>query len=182
MTTGLLLIDIQNFYFSGGRTELPGSTFAASKAKELLKLFRNRHLPVMHVQHISKHKATALLAKLLRQQDFHESVRPLEGEEIVQKHHINSFRETRLEAVLKKAGIRRLVIAGMMTQMCVDAGVRAASDLGFDCIVVADACAAKPLVWEGENIPDRIVHGVILAALQGSYAKIVNVDEVERVL
>ena len=58
------------------------------------------------------------------------------------KHFPNSFRGTELAGLLRGLGTGRLVLAGMMTHMCVDATARAAFDLGFACTVAADACAA----------------------------------------
>ena len=53
MTTALILIDIQNDYFPGGRMELEGSPEAALQAADLLAFFRTRGLPVFHVRHLS---------------------------------------------------------------------------------------------------------------------------------
>ena len=53
MKTGLILVDIQNDYFPGGAMELVGIRQAATKAKELLSLFRENRWPTFHIQHIS---------------------------------------------------------------------------------------------------------------------------------
>ena len=53
MTTALLIVDIQNDYFHGGRMELVGSNEAAARAGELLARFRDKRLPVIHMQHVS---------------------------------------------------------------------------------------------------------------------------------
>jgi nicotinamidase-related amidase len=54
---------------------------------------------------------------------------------------LDHFRETPLLEYLKEREIQRLVIVGMMTHMCVEAAIRAADDLGFDTILIHDACA-----------------------------------------
>src|ERR1700694_3327131 len=51
--TGLILVDIQNEYFPGGRMELPGIDRAAANAGDVLALFRDRCWPTVHVQHVS---------------------------------------------------------------------------------------------------------------------------------
>ena len=53
MTRALLLVDIQNDYFPGGAMELPGSPAAGAKAGMLLRAFRQKGHPVVHMQHIS---------------------------------------------------------------------------------------------------------------------------------
>jgi nicotinamidase-related amidase len=51
------------------------------------------------------------------------ALEPLAGEKVFQKHFPNSFRETPLQETARKQDVDRLVIAGAMTQMCVDATV-----------------------------------------------------------
>ena len=94
------------------------------------------------------------------------------------KHFPNSFRETELLDVLRKCGAKRLVIAGMMTHMCIEATTRAACDLGFECVVVSDACAAPAQAFDGVQVSSEHVHAAFLAALFGSYAKIVKATEI----
>jgi nicotinamidase-related amidase len=65
----------------------------------------------------------------------------------------------------------------MMTQMCVDATVRAAFDYGFGCTVLHDACAARQLRFAGETVAASQVHRAFLAALNGLYATVVSARE-----
>ena len=53
MKPGLILVDIQNDYFSGGRMELVGISEAGQKAGELLSIFRENNWPTFHIQHLS---------------------------------------------------------------------------------------------------------------------------------
>jgi nicotinamidase-related amidase len=71
-----------------------------------------------------------------------------------------------------------VVVAGMMTSMCVDATVRAASDLGFGCTVVHDACATLDLEFEGSTVPAASVQGAFIAALGDGYAAVTSADDV----
>lgn len=177
MKTALLLIDIQNDYFPGGRMELEGSTAASLRAGGLLALFRERNLPIIHIQHISTREGASFFLPDTAGVEIHANVSPLPGETVIQKHFPNSFRETELLARLKDAEVNRLVICGMMTHMCVDATVRAAFDHGFDCVAIHDACATRKLVFNGDVIPASQVHGAFLAALSGIYAQICASNE-----
>ena len=49
--TALLLIDIQNDYFPGGKYDLVGMVTAAHNANKILKLFRTQERPIYHVRH-----------------------------------------------------------------------------------------------------------------------------------
>jgi len=95
----------------------------------------------------------------------------------VTKHFPSGFRETTLLENLRAVGAKRLALAGMMTHMCVEATARAAYDLGFECLVAADACATKDLLYDGQKIPSDTVHRAFLAGLQGTYSKVLRVDE-----
>jgi len=177
MKTALLVIDIQNDYFPGGRMELDGSPTASLRAKDLLTLFRERDLPIFHVQHISTGKDASFFLPDTAGVGIHANVSPLPGEAIIQKNFPNSFRNTDLLARLKDAGVKRLVICGMMTHMCVDSTVRAAFDLGFDCVTIHDACATRGLVFNGDQIPPEKVQGAFLAALGAVYARVCSYAE-----
>ena len=96
---------------------------------------------------------------------------------MVLKHQVNSFRETDLKELLDRHGVEEVVICGAMSHMCVDAGTRAASDLGYKCIVVHDACATRDQEFEGKVVPAADVHAAFMAALQFGYAKLVSTEE-----
>ena len=173
----LLLIDIQNDYFPGGKCELCGTDEAAHRAGEALEYFRNKHLPVFHIRHISTNGVTRFFLPGTEGSEIHASVFPREGEQVFIKHAPNSFLQTGLEEELRRAGADQLTVCGMMSHMCIDTGVRAAKSLGFSVTVLEDACAAKDLVWEGAVLPARTVHSVIMASLSGTFAKVMKTQD-----
>ena len=172
MTKALLIIDIQNDYFLGGKMELEGSEPASLRAGELLAAFRKRKLPVIHVQHISLRPTATFFLPDTDGVKIHDHVTPSAGETLIQKHFPNAFRDTTLREHLQQIGIRELVIAGMMTHMCVDASTRAAADLGFTCSLAHDACATRALAFGDTKVPADHVHSSFLAALSGTYAAV----------
>lgn len=182
MTTALLIVDIQNDYFPGGAMELAGADAAAAKASSLLVAFRERGLPVVHVQHLSVRPGATFFLPGTRGADFHESVRPAEGETVFSKHFPNSFRDTGLLEHLRGAGISQLFIAGMMTHMCIDTTTRAAADSGFSCSLAHDACATRALSFNGAQVSAGDVQAAYLAALNGAFAKVLSADELRAAL
>ncbi len=132
MTTALLIIDIQNDYFPGGAMEVVGASAAANQAAKLLAAFRQKARPVIHIQHIATRPGATFFLPGTVGAEIHDSVRPNPGEPIFHKHFPNSFRETPLLKHLRDAKVSRLVIAGMMTHMCIDTTTRA-SLLSFVC-------------------------------------------------
>ena len=178
MNTALLVIDIQNDYFPGGAMELAGSVEAGQRARKLIDAFRRKALPVIHVRHISTYPGATFFLPGTKGVEIHPDVSPREGETIITKHFPNSFRDTPLLAHLRDNKVTRLVVAGMMTHMCIDTTVRAAADFGFACSLAQDACATKSLSFGGVTVPAESVQTAFLAALNGLFAKVQSVDEV----
>jgi nicotinamidase-related amidase len=178
MSRALVIVDIQNDYFPGGRFELVGPEQAAERAARVLAGFRERGEPVFHIQHVWEGEDAAFFEPGTPGVKINDAVRPADGEPVVQKSYPNSFRETDLEQRLRDAEVSDLVVVGMMTSMCVDATVRAATDLGFGCTVVHDACACPDLEFDGQVIPAASVHGAFIAALGDGYADVTAADRV----
>lgn len=177
MNTALIIIDIQNDYFEGGKAELIKPDKASSNAKLLLEKFRNKNLTVVHVQHIANRPNATFFIADTKGAEIHSDVRPTGTEQIIIKHYPNSFRETNLLEFLKFKNITDLVICGMQTQMCVDATTRAAKDFGFNCIVIGDACATKDLEINGFKVKAADVQTAFLSALNYFYSTVMTTEQ-----
>jgi nicotinamidase-related amidase len=166
VNSALLLVDIQNFYFPGDGPGLVNAEEASLKAREALEIFRELSKPVVHVKHLAS-----------RGFEIHPNVSPLTGEKVIIKEEVNSFLNTDLLEYLQGMKITRLVIAGMQTHMCLEAAVRAAHDFGFECIVIADACATRDLTYSGHTVKAEDVHASTLATISGGgYGIITTLD------
>jgi nicotinamidase-related amidase len=163
--SALLLIDIQDFYFPGGRLQLENPEAAGMNAGLILDHFRKIELPVYHVRHNFEPGG-----------DIHQYVKPEAGEPVFSKDQVNAFIDTELLEVLQADSIEQLVICGMQTHMCVEAAVRAGHDLGFTCLLVTDACATRALQYEEHIIPAKNVHYSTIKTLQGSYARVLTTE------
>jgi nicotinamidase-related amidase len=161
----LLIIDIQDFYFPGGKSALVEPEKAAANAALLLADFRKRDLLVVHVRHNAEPGGK-----------INDIVKPLPNEKIISKDAVNSFVGTDLLDFLKTNKIDSLVICGMQTHMCVEAATRAASDYGFKCILVHDACATKDLKFGDKTIKAEDVHYSTLSTLK-NYALVESTSE-----
>jgi nicotinamidase-related amidase len=163
--TALVIIDIQNFYFASGSSELVNPVPASLNAQKLLARFRETKQLVIHVKH-GEGKGAEIQA----------NVAPLTGEKVIVKKEVNSFLNTDLLDFLHKNGVKNLVLCGMQTNMCLEAATRAASDYGFNCTVIHDACAAKNQTFNGITVKAEDVHTAALATLK-AYAKVVSTEE-----
>lgn len=163
--TALLIIDIQNFYFPGDNGPgLVNAEQASLAAKEILQVFRNKKLEVIHVRHQSK-----------KGFEIHKNVEPLPGEKVITKQEVCCFLGTDLHDYLNSLNINRLVIIGMQTQMCLEAAVRAAHDMGYECLVIQDACATRNLKFGGREVKAEDVQTSVLATInEGGYGKVLD--------
>ncbi|MHC1791240.1 cysteine hydrolase family protein [Solidesulfovibrio sp.] len=168
----LVLIDIQNDYFPGGAMPLCQPEAAARQAALALNGFRRAARPVIHIRHEAARPGAAFFLPGTPGADIHPAVAPVPGETVITKAWPNSFRDTPLAGVLAAAGPSRLVVAGMMTHMCVDATVRAGFDLGYAVTVLADACATRDLAFDGRTVAAADVQAAFLAALAAVYAQV----------
>ena len=67
---------------------------------------------------------------------------PKPGEIVVQEHWCSSgFANTDLDLQLKRHGIRKLIVIGLVAHTCIESTVRDAAELGYDVTVVKDATA-----------------------------------------
>lgn len=172
MDTALLLIDIQNDYFPGGAWELSHAEEAAGQARLALERFRGRRWPVFHVRHINTRPGAVFFLPGTPGSEIHGKVKPQDGEPVVIKHTPDAFFQTDLPGALTRAGIRKLVVCGMMSHMCIDTSVRAARNHGYEVTLLCDACATRDLQWGGTAIPAATVHETFMAALHGAFADV----------
>jgi nicotinamidase-related amidase len=177
MPRALLIIDIQQDYFPGGAFPLVEPEAAAEAAHTLLDAFRSRGEPVIHVRHVSPEPDAGFMRPGTEGVEIHPLVAPSGDERVIEKGAPNSFLDTGLKETLDAEGIDELVVVGMMSSMCVDATVRAAADLGLAVTVAHDGCAAPDLRFGNTHVPGESVHAAFMAALDGTYATVVDSEE-----
>ena len=173
----LLIIDVQNEYFEGGKSELNNPLGALRNIEKVLMTFRQRNLPIIHVQHINTREGATTFLPNTNGVLIHKNLTPLDSEYLVIKHAPNSFFETNLLDILKKNNISDLVVCGMMSHMCIDTTTRACKDFGLKVTLLSDACATKNLSFNGEIIPAETVHKTFMASLNGMFANIIETNQ-----
>lgn len=154
--TALVLIDIQNDYFSGGKYELFESNKASFKAKELLEEFRRRNLLIIHVRHENIKQDASFFLPNTFGADIHSNVTPQEGETVITKHQISSFVDTGFESKLRSRKVGNLVICGMQTDWCVRATTLDALKSDFRVMVIEDAITARNIDAHREALREMV--------------------------
>jgi nicotinamidase-related amidase len=177
VTRCLLIVDIQRDYFPGGAYPLVEPEAAATAASTVLASFRESGEPVVHLRHVWDAPDATFMRPGTDGVEIHPLVAPAPGETVIEKSEPNGFLGTSLLEELRVRDVDELVVAGMMSSMCVDATVRAAVDLGFEATVVHDACAAPDVEFGETHVPGGSVHAAFMAALSDGYATVVRAEE-----
>jgi len=168
----LVLIDLQNEYLSGP-IALPGAQAAIDNAAKLLAAARKSGTPIFHVAH--KGKAGSLFDRDAARGAIAAAVAPQGTEPVVEKGLPNAFAGTDLQGRLAAAGVKDIIIAGLMTHMCVSSTARAAIDLGFRVTIDAASCATRDLPdGRGGTVGADTVHDVALVELSDRFAIIAH--------
>jgi nicotinamidase-related amidase len=161
MTTALLMIDIQKGMWMEASPPYQGEAMLKN-ASDLLARARKAGIPVIHIQHDGGPGDT--LQKGTEGFDIRPEVAPRSGEKTIVKTHCSSFRDTGLDAELRKLGVDKLVIAGMQTDFCIDTACRVAHGLGYDVTLAEDAhstmdnsamTAEQLIAYHGGLLKDR---------------------------
>jgi len=165
-TTALLVIDPYNDFISEGGTlwkrvkEVAEANNCVPHMKEVLDAARQAGLPVSYAlhrryrpgdyeswQYIAPIQKAAWQHKSFEYGTWRGEIRtgfePLPGDVVASEHWCSSgFANTDLDLLLKRHGIRRVILIGLLANTCVEATARFAAELGYDVTVVSDAVAS----------------------------------------
>lgn len=173
----IVVVDLQNEYWPTGKLPLVGIDQAAENAAKVIDKARADGDTVIHIRHEFPEPNAPFFVPGSEGVEIHQAVRPAEGEPVILKNHVNSFRETELKQILDKAEADEVVFVGAMSHMCIAAAARAATDFGYNSVVVQDACATRDLEFNGVTVPAAQVHAANMAALEFAYGKVINTDD-----
>jgi biuret amidohydrolase len=177
-STALLVIDMQNDYCSAGyymgnagydidRLRWPIApiqrVLAAARQAGLTIIYtRQYHVP--GAQDDGSFPRTALQGEA--GWEIIPELTPQAGETILDKTTCSAFVSTDIHELLKNKAIGTLIFCGNTLDVCVHSTLRSASDLGYDCITLADCCGAVNdglYEWSLESI--KVENGVFGAVM-----------------
>ena len=102
--------------------------------------------------------------------EFRAEFEPAPGEIVAGEHWCSSgFANTDLDLQLKKCGIHRLIVVGLIAHTCIEATVRYAAELGYEATVVKDATA---------DYSDEMMHAALDINLPNYATAIVTTKEI----
>jgi nicotinamidase-related amidase len=169
--TALLVIDAQVNMFASGSTVYAGETILKTLGS-LIARARSASVLVVYVQNNGGKGDPDQLGTSGWQ--IHPSLAPQAGDLVLQKSTADAFHLTPLQKELTRRGIRRLVLAGMQTERCVDATCRRASSLGYEVLLIGDGHTT----YDVDGLPAVDVIARHNASLS-EFAKVVGSDEID---
>ncbi|KAI8585912.1 nicotinamidase-like amidase [Geranomyces variabilis] len=178
-SAALVLIDVQRGFahpthWGPARNNLD----AEVKCGRLLQAFRTAGRTIFHIKHTSLDPASPLHPSS-KGCEFCPEVTPLASEPVLTKTVNSAFITTDLEQRLRKAGVTHLVIAGLTTDHCVSTTTRMAGNLGFNVILVEDACATHAKTGPtGAKHSAEDIHEINITSLNNEFATVVTLDRV----
>ncbi|RFU28878.1 hypothetical protein B7463_g7463, partial [Scytalidium lignicola] len=187
----LLVVDLQQCLVEGDPSEGPRSTpDLVQNVASILSNWRSRSWPVIHINHHSLDPADPLHATQTETNAPHPCAAPIGDEKLFIKHVGSPFVATGLPSMLQVLNDenggekRKLVVIGMDGAQCVNSTTRHAADLGYDVVVVSDACSTYGIsswrsggkAWSAEES-----HDIAMSMLDG-YAKVTVTNDLIDVL
>ncbi len=156
--SALLVIDAQ-VHLLDGSDAVPDAAETAARIAELLAAARRAGALVLHLQNDGLPGAPDEPGS--PGWAIHLAAEPRSDEPVMRKRGDDGFEGTDMETLLRQAGVRRLAVAGLLSEMCISATIRAAFARGFEVVLVRGAHATYDL----QEIPAEVVSRVAEHAL-----------------
>lgn len=176
MKQALLVIDVQNEYFTG---KLP-VTFPESSLKNILVAMDHANatqIPVVVIQHTNPAPEAVTFRKGTNGWELIDEIKERYADIVIEKNLPGSFTGTMLDAWLKDHDISGITIAGYMTQMCCDTTARQAFHRGYHVNFLSDATGTLSLANAAGMISDADLHRAILVTQQQRFSRVLLTEE-----
>jgi nicotinamidase-related amidase len=172
MKKALLVIDVQNEYFTGKLpvTHPPGSfqnILAAMDAAAKHKI------PSAVVQH-SAPAGSPVFAKGSREWELHDGIKARKYDILIEKTLPGSFTGTNLEKWLRENGAEEIAVCGYMTQMCCDTTSRQAFHMGWKVVFLSDATGTLSITNSAGSVTAEELHRAILVTQAMRFSKVMS--------
>jgi nicotinamidase-related amidase len=172
MKRALLVIDVQNEYFTG---KLPVS-YPQGSLDKILQAMDSAHahgVPVVVVRHAAKGDRGVFKAGT-EQWNLHKEVAARPADLLVDKNLPSSFAGTGLEQWLRDNEIDTLTVSGYMTQMCCDSTARDGFHRGYGVEFLSDATGTLTIGNDTGKVADKDLHNAVLVTQASMFSKVMN--------
>ncbi|MES2129150.1 MAG: cysteine hydrolase family protein [Pseudomonadota bacterium] len=174
MKRALIVIDVQNEYFSGKlRVTYPDPHTSLANIGRAMDVAREAAIPVLVVQHTAPAGAP-IFDKGTAAWELHEVVRQRAHDHYVEKAKASVFAGTDVHAWLRENGIDTLTIAGYMTQNCNASTIYQAMHDGYAVEMLSDATGAVPYTNAAGSASAEEIHRVISVIFHSNFAAVTS--------
>lgn len=175
MKRALLVIDVQNEYFTG---KLP-VTYPEDSMDNILKAVdtaSNSGIDIVIVQHTAP-KGSLTFDKGSTRWELHPGIKEIKYSHYIEKNFPGSFTNTDLEEWLKERNIDTITICGYMAQMCCDTTARQGFHLGFTVEFLSDAIGTLDISNYAGSITAKELHKAVLITQAMRFSKVLSTEE-----
>jgi nicotinamidase-related amidase len=167
----LLLIDLQNDYFPGGKFPLWNTNVTLSNIEQAINAAKAKNIPIIHIQHIANSEMgiAPFFNKGSDGAKIHSRILEAAPDApIVIKEFADSFVKTNLEELLNGLGVDELLVCGMMTQNCVTHTAISKSAEKYKVSILPDCCTTV----------DEMLHNIALHAVSTRLPLVLSKDAI----
>lgn len=178
MRRALIVIDVQNEYFTGGLPiEHPDPRMSVANIGKAMDAARAAGIPVIVVQNHAANPNAPLFVKGTPAWELHEVVRDRPRDHYLVKSLPSAFTGTDLSSWLETHGIDTLVVTGYMTHNCDHSTVNHAVHMGLQVEFLSDATGAVPYENRAGSATAEEIHRVFSVVMQSRFAAVMTTDE-----
>ncbi len=165
----LIVIDVQNDYFPGGKLPLWNADEILAHIVDAITCAQSQDIPVVLVRHIADHaKGAGFFIGGTEGVNIHPSIlKAAPDAPVVVKHHADAFNGTNLNALLDEWGTNEILVCGMQTQNCVGLTAISKQATRYKTAILSDCCTAETktvhaiaLAGFGDIVPVRDSHDI----------------------
>ena len=167
MKKALLVIDLQNDYFPGGKFPLWNTEVVLQSIEQAIAKANAQGIPVIYIQHVAKGVAPFFNEGTPGAEIHPRILAAAPKAPVIVKEFADSFEKTTLEETLAKLGVTDLLVCGMMTQDCVTHTAISKAAEKYNVTILPDCCTTV----------SEILHLIALHAVS-TRVKLVPLSEV----
>ena len=176
MKKALLVIDVQNEYFTGKlKVTYPNPVDSMNNILKVMDHAKKNNMIIIVIQHGSLTGDT--FVKNSKEWELHPEILKKPYDYLIEKTKPSSFYQTNLEEILQTEHIEGVVIAGYMTQMCCDTTAREAFHKGYSVEFLSDATGTIDVTNNVGTISSKDLHHATLIAQSLRFSQILSTEK-----
>ena len=153
---GLLVIDVQNDYFPGGKLPLWNTEATLNNIEAAVLKALTKQMPVIFVQQFTDPQTAEMFNEGTEGAEIHPRLKAVAPDaHIVVKAFADSFYQTNLDELLTKLNVTTLLVCGMMTQNCVTHTAISRAAEKYEVFILSDCCTTV----------SALIHNIALRAV-----------------